>query len=86
MQVLQINQAYSITKKGQVTIPLQLRKKLGLETGSEVVFEEAKGIIKIVPALSTLRSVYGSVKPLKKKTSFNKMKQIALEEKFNAIR
>ncbi len=32
-----------LTSKGQVTIPLHIRKKLGLSTNSEVEFVEEKG-------------------------------------------
>lgn len=86
MQSLQEAKTYSITKKGQVTIPQVLREKFGLETGDEVFFEEGKDAIKVKPAKVTLKSVYGSVKPLKKKMTLKKMRKIALEDKLNAIR
>jgi len=33
-------QLVTITTKGQVTIPVRIREKLGLEIGDQVVFEE----------------------------------------------
>lgn len=86
MQSLQETKSYSITRKGQVTIPQVLREKFGLKAGDEVVFEEDEKAIKIKPAKTTLKSVYGSVKPLKKKMAFKKVREIALEDKLNAIR
>lgn len=44
------------------------------------------GSIKMRPAKATLKSVYGSVKPLRKKLSFKKIRDLALYEKLNAIR
>ena len=58
------------------------RKKFSLDAGNDVVFEASKKTIKIKPAKTTLKAVYSSVKPLKKKISFEKMKGIALKEKF----
>ena len=51
----------TVTEKGQATIPLPIRNKLGLKPGQKVIFEE-KGqevVIKKVPLLSQLR---GSLK------------------------
>lgn len=49
-----------ITSKGQVTIPLALRKRYGLDPLAEVVFEPAEGGVLIRPAaiqrLKALRS------------------------------
>lgn len=77
---------HRITKKGQVTIPLNLRKKLNLQTGDSVSFFLEKGEIKVKPSKHNLKTIFGSVKPLKKKLSFKRMRDIAIEEKINAIR
>ena len=36
-----------ITSKGQVTIPKEIREKVGLEPGDEVSFEEKDGVVYI---------------------------------------
>ena len=36
-----------ITSKGQITIPKELREKIGLEPGKEVYFEEKEGLFYI---------------------------------------
>lgn len=39
-----------ITSKGQVTIPIEIRERLGLLPGSEVEFEVDDGSVRIVKA------------------------------------
>ena len=39
-----------VTKKGQATIPSAFRRKLGIEEGDRVVFEEAQGSLIVNPA------------------------------------
>ena len=39
-----------VTVKGQVTIPQDIRKKLGITPGCEVVFKEDKGRVYLVKA------------------------------------
>lgn len=86
MQLLPTDQTSSVTQKGQITIPVSLRKKLNLRPGAKVYFEAEADFVKIRPARSSLESVFGSVRPLKKKVSLKKMREIALEDKLNAIR
>lgn len=38
-----------ITSKGQITIPQQVRRELGLEPGDEVTVVAENGVAKIVP-------------------------------------
>jgi len=37
-----------VTSKGQVTIPLEIRRKLGIEPGSEVAFETSHGQVLLI--------------------------------------
>lgn len=43
-------QTSTVTTKGQVVIPVQLRKKVGIKPGIKVFLEEKKGNIIIHPA------------------------------------
>jgi antitoxin PrlF len=45
-----------VTRKGQVTIPIELRRKYGIDKGKRVIFEDSdSGIcIKIIPRFQDL--------------------------------
>jgi AbrB family looped-hinge helix DNA binding protein len=51
----------TVTSKGQITIPSEVRKKLGLSTGSRVDFIQTDDGFEIVPATSSVRSLRGVV-------------------------
>ena len=57
--------ATTVTQKGQTTIPVSIRRKLGLKPGNKVLFEERGEEVILKPAvkISLLR---GSLKTLKK--------------------
>lgn len=58
-------QPTTITQKGQVTIPVQVRKVLGLRHGDQVKFiVTKKKEVKVKPAKRfSIMSLYGSLKP-----------------------
>lgn len=62
-----------ITRKGQVTIPADIRRALGLEEGDTVAWEQEDGVIKLVPARYTLESAFGSVKPRQRPEDFDEL-------------
>ncbi len=45
-----MRQHLTISKKGQVTLPVELRKKMGLEAGGTVIAEEKSGELVLRPA------------------------------------
>jgi len=50
----------TITSKGQVTIPVQVRTALGVDTGDRIEFVETeKGQFTIVPATGSIRELKG---------------------------
>ena len=52
-----------MTSKGQITIPIAVRKKLRLRTGSKVDFVENKaGELVLKPRTGDIRKLYGIVK------------------------
>ena len=55
----------SITQKGQITIPVHIRKKLGLKTGQKVGFTERDKEVVIEPVPNFL-DLIGSLKTKKK--------------------
>ena len=51
-----------ITRKGQVTIPAEVRKSLGLREGDRVEFSIEGNSIRIVPQGSVAERTYGIIK------------------------
>ena len=53
-----------LTSKGQVTIPMPIRKKLGLKTGQMLDFDECAPYVKAVPVFdeAEMMSVLGCAK------------------------
>jgi AbrB family looped-hinge helix DNA binding protein len=52
----------SLTSKGQLTLPISIRKKLKLKTGDQVVFTEREdGSITVEAKKSNLMDLYGSL-------------------------
>ena len=59
----------TLTSKGQITIPVEIRKKLGLHTGNKVNFILKKNVVEIVPTDTSVKSLKGIVpKPAKSVT------------------
>jgi antitoxin PrlF len=68
----------TITAKGQITIPVEIRQALGLDAGDQIAFEEvAPGQYAFVPAQKK------SVKDLK--GMFGTAKRIVSIEEMNAV-
>jgi AbrB family looped-hinge helix DNA binding protein len=52
----------TLTSKGQVTIPLEVRERLGLRAGSRVSFVlTADGAFELIPATGTVRDLRGAL-------------------------
>jgi bifunctional DNA-binding transcriptional regulator/antitoxin component of YhaV-PrlF toxin-antitoxin module len=45
-----------VTRKGQVTVPIELRRKYGIEKGMKIIFEDSTSgiILKVVPKIEDL--------------------------------
>ncbi len=50
--------SYTVTEKGTVTIPAEIRRKYGLRKGSRVKFVETEEGVLLVPIIS-LRNLFG---------------------------
>jgi antitoxin PrlF len=75
----------TMTKKGQVTIPVEIRHLLGLKAKDKVAFSIDEDSVRLAPARYTLETIYGVVKPLNKPENFKKLKQIAIKEHVKKI-
>jgi antitoxin PrlF len=65
----------TITRKGQVTIPAEIRSRLGLKPKDRVRFEMHGDTVTLRPATSRLLRWYGSVTPKDRPEDFRKMRE-----------
>ncbi len=64
----------TMTTKGQVTIPLDVRRRLGLDAGDRIEFVEiGNGLFAIKPAIDDVRSLKGLLRKPSKPVSVEGM-------------
>ena len=71
----------TITQRGQVTIPAEVRRMLGVKPRDKVAFTIDKGEVRLEPVPFSLESAYGSVKPSSKPEDFERITQAAKDDK-----
>lgn len=74
--------ASTITSKGQVTIPAEVRRHLRVERGSRISFVlEADGTVRLrAPKYPTVASLVGAAGTLKKPLTWDETLEIARED------
>lgn len=84
MQVVPQNQSKeamsSLSLKGQVTIPLQIRRLLGVQPRDKVIFQVVDGKVVVAPAHSHVDEHFQSVSALAKPRSLQEVFEIAQAE------
>jgi len=77
------NQEYvkTITTKGQVTIPIEIRRLLGVKANDQIRFRIIEGKVEIEPVSMTLEETFASVTPLQRPENFGELRAIAREER-----
>jgi AbrB family looped-hinge helix DNA binding protein len=70
----------SITQRGQVTIPAEVRRLWGAKPRDKVTFQIDGDEVRLVPAGFTVETAYGSVKPLRRPENFKRIARDAREE------
>lgn len=64
----------TVTSKGQITIPVEVRTRLGLQAGSRVAFvATADGGFEIHPATGSISELKGTVTPPPQSVSIEQM-------------
>ncbi len=71
----------TITTKGQVTIPAEIRRHLGVGEHDQVAFVIEGDQVRLEPVDFTLESAYGSVEPLTRPEDFAALTNLAKEER-----
>jgi AbrB family looped-hinge helix DNA binding protein len=76
----------TITSKGQVTIPAEVRNYLGLKTNGKIAFViDEEGTVKLrVPRYPDIASLRGAAGRLNKPLSWQEMEKIAHEDRLKA--
>jgi AbrB family looped-hinge helix DNA binding protein len=71
----------SVTKRGQVTIPSEVRRLLGVGARQKIAFEIDGDQVRLVPAGPSLEEVFGAVSPRMQPEDFDQLSRDALDEK-----
>lgn len=76
----------TLTSKGQVTIPVEVRRHLGVGRGDKLSFViDDSGTVEVrVPKYPTVASLRGKVASLPNTLSYDEMKEIAYEDRLVA--
>jgi len=70
----------TVTQKGQVTIPQEIRQKLGIKPKDKVRFEVEGERVTLSPARSSIKQFYQAVEALNHSRSVEEMAEMAAEE------
>ncbi len=71
----------TVTQKGQVTIPLAVRKLLGVKPADRVSFRVIEGRVELASASMSLEAAFGAVKPLTRSENWSRQRGRAREER-----
>lgn len=76
----------TVTSKGQVTIPAEVREYLGIKKNDKIAFViDAEGIVRIrVPRYPDIASLRGAAGSLSEPLSWRQMHKIANEDRLKA--
>src|SRR5436190_13449122 len=70
----------TVTVKGQVTIPAEVRAAIGVKPNSQVTVRLQAGKVVIEPVAMTLEEAFASVKPLQPVRDYKAIRDAAIEE------
>lgn len=71
----------TITSKGQITLPVEVRTKLGVDTGDriEFVLNQTTGHYEVIPATVSIQSLKGILPKRKKPVTIAEMNEAIAE-------
>jgi len=73
-----------ITRKGQVTIPADIRRALHLKEGDTVAWHQEGDEVRLTATRFTLESAFGSIEPRQRPEDFEALEQAAKAAKAQA--
>jgi antitoxin PrlF len=71
----------SVSPKGQVTLPIEIRRLLGIKPKDKVAFSVDQGEVRIIPVRYSLESLVGSVEPPTATEQFESIIEAAKDER-----
>ena len=71
----------TITQRGQVTIPAEVRRPLGLRPRDKVAFTIEDGEVRLTSLSFSLESAFGSVEPPRRPEDFDEAIRLAKDAK-----
>lgn len=74
----------TVSSKGQITVPVKIRRHLGINSTDKVAFViKPDGSVQVTPArYPDIASIVGAAGSLSSTLSYKKMRQIANEDRF----
>jgi AbrB family looped-hinge helix DNA binding protein len=75
----------SVTERGQVTIPAEVRKALGLKKRDKVVFRLEDGVVVLKRPPFTIETAYASIKPLRQPEDWDARIREAKDERADRL-
>jgi AbrB family looped-hinge helix DNA binding protein len=71
----------SVTERGQVTMPVEVRKALGISKRSKVIFRVQDGDVVLKKPEYTLESIFASIPPLREPKTWDEIREIVDAER-----
>jgi antitoxin PrlF len=77
----------TLSSKGQITIPVEVRKYLGIGEGDKLAFviEDEGGVRVVAPRYTTIASLRGAAGKLARPLSWEEMRAVAREDHVREI-
>ena len=74
----------SVSPKGQITLPKEVRERLGVKARDKVMIRLEDEAVTILPATASLESIYQSVPALSEPLTWKEIEEIVHEEQAQA--
>lgn len=69
-----------VTQKGQVTIPVEIRRALGIKANDRVAFIIEQDRACIEPIAESIETIFGAIEPIQRPEDFQRLRDTAIED------
>jgi antitoxin PrlF len=69
-----------VTQKGQVTIPVEIRRVLGIKANDRVTFIIDQDRVCIEPIAESIETIFGAIEPIQRPEDFQRLRDTAIED------